>query len=86
MLGVGILNLSHFGELHCDKSSHLFLLSRSQVGKPISAASTDYLWVYFCERECVAPVIQDLFLYSGSDLGGEGLLSHAYKGLVLALA
>lgn len=50
MLGVGILTSFHFGKLHCDKSSHLFLLTRSQVGKPISADSTRDLGVYFCDR------------------------------------
>lgn len=55
MLGVGILNLFPFWKLHCDKSSHLFLLTRSQVGQPASADSAGYLWVYFCEWACLPP-------------------------------
>lgn len=55
MLGVGILNLFPFWKLHCDKSSHLFLLTRSQVGQPASADSAGYLWVYFCKWACLPP-------------------------------
>lgn len=55
MLGVGILNLFPFWKLHCDKSSYLFLLTRSQVGQPASADSAGCLWVYFCEQACLLP-------------------------------
>lgn len=51
MLRVGI----HFGQFHCDRCSHLFLLTRFQAGKPIPVDSMGYLWVDFCERECLAP-------------------------------
>lgn len=77
MLGVGILNLFPVWKPHCDKSPHLFLLTRSQVGKPVSADRTGNLGTYFCERSRLAPCL--LSRYSGSDLAGEGLLSRAYK-------
>ena len=70
MLGVGILNLFPVWKPHCDKSPHLFLLTRSQVGKPVSADSTESqvgksvsadstgnLGTYFCERSHLAPCL-----------------------------